>query len=182
MLFSGPAHSIPDNVLSLQEKQDLSAMLRHRYFGQIEAGVVQIPGNDAISMGHVILGICAGTRRNTRLSLEGWVTKPGDPVDNLFAATIAGTVVRTGLDSMNDQSKVPFGPGGSWKPSNTCPQYYLKHSGAFSSASDAQLLGDMDGFILGASINTWVRKGVRLGQLLRMYYSSGICYDISYVQ
>lgn len=156
-------------------------MVRHRYFGPIETGVVHTPGNNTIAMGHVIVGICAGTRRNTRMSLGGWVSNPGDPVDNLFAATIAGTIVRTGLESMNDLSKVPFGPGGSWKHNDLCPQYYLKNAGAFSSASDAQLLGDIDGFILGSTIKLWVKRGVRLGQLLRMYYSSGICYDTSYV-
>ena len=157
-------------------------MVKHRFEGQREYGVIRAPNNDTIAIGHVIYGICAGAARNTRQSLVAWDKDAEDPVDNLFSATISGTLTRTGLEAKNDPSRAYFGPGGSWNSSSLCPARYLKSAAIKSNASDAQILGDVDGFLLGYKLKEWISKGVRLGQLLRMYYSSGVCYDPSFVE
>ena len=54
-----------------------------------------------------------------------------------------------------------------------CPEDYQLNQGRVSKATDAQILGDIDGFLLGYGVPAWKDKGVRLGQLLRMYYGSG---------
>lgn len=179
---SGQSARLPDGVISQEEKRVLADMVRHRYDGQREYGVVRMPNNDTIAMGHVINGICAGAVRNRRQSLVLWNKNTEDPVDNLFAATISGTLTRTGLEAKNDPSRSYFGPGGYWEPNYMCPERYQKIAADKSNASDAQILGDVDGFLLGYKMKEWIRKGVRLGQLLRMYYSSGVCYDRSFVE
>jgi hypothetical protein len=179
----GSSEPLPDNVLTTEEKKVLTYMVKHSYVGPQERGVVRTPNNDTIAMGHVINGICAGVSRNKMQSLAQWNPNAEDPVDNLFAATISGTLARTGLDMKNDKGRALFGPGGSWIPNDMCPERYMnKGAAVISSASDAQILGDVDGFLLGYKLQEWNRKGVRLGQLLRMYYSNGVCYDRSFVE
>lgn len=178
----GQSAVLPDGVLSQEEKRVLTDMVKHRYDGQREYGVVLAPNNETIAIGHVVNGICAGAAHNRRQSLVAWYKDAEDPVDNLFAATISGTLARTGLEAKNDPSRVYFGPGGSWQPNHLCPERYQKSAAVKSNASDAQIRGDADGFLLGSKMKEWTRKGVRLGQLLRMYYSSGVCYDRSFVE
>ncbi|KAK3726322.1 hypothetical protein QZH41_012746 [Actinostola sp. cb2023] len=83
-------------------------MINHRYVGPIEAGVVRTPSIDTVAMGHVITGICAGIRRNRRLSLAAWNNNAEDPVDNLYAATIADlTILAVGVGGY-DVSELKF--------------------------------------------------------------------------
>ena len=153
-------------------------MIAHRYDGSREIGVVLTPSGKTIATGHVINGICAGLVRDKQISLVKWSPGAENEVDNLYAATISRDLAQAILKKKNDPSLPYFGPSGSWDDTK-CPERYSRSSSVSTGASDAELLGDIDGFLLGYHLAPWVRKGVRLGQLFRMYYSIGICYDMS---
>lgn len=58
MLFPS-SESLPDGILTSEEKRILTNMVTHRFAGQQELGVVHTPyGN--VALGEVIKGICAG--------------------------------------------------------------------------------------------------------------------------
>lgn len=181
LLSAGTAlPQLPVGILTNAEKGILKDMVAHRYVGSSEVGVVRLPTGETIAMGYVINGICAGLNRYTELSLESWSPGATRKVDNLYAATLAKDLAETALAKKNNPGNSYFGPGGSWN-SDECPATYTRSSGIDSKASDAELLGDVDGLLLGYNVPRWARKGVRLGQLLRMYYSTGVCYDESFV-
>ncbi|XP_048579018.1 uncharacterized protein LOC5510794 [Nematostella vectensis] len=177
----GTAESLPSDALSESEKQFLEKAVMHGVTDKYENGVVLKSAGEAIAIGHVINGICAGLDRKTSVSLKDWEPTASDTVDNLYAATIARDLGISILFKKNGGSTSYFGPGGSWEPSEECPNKFRKPAAAeFTKATNAQLLGDMDGFILGSKVAEWSSKGVRLGQLLRMYYSTGACYDTTF--
>lgn len=151
-------------------------MVAHRYIGLRELGVVKTPTGN-VAMGHVMTGICAGANRHRSLTLPKVV---GAYIDNLYAATISGDLGQTALHKQIDQSRPLFGPGGSWSPNDQCPATFNAPSSITSEATNAELFGDIDGFLLGYNLPNYVSKNVRLGQLLRMYYSGGILYDTSF--
>ena len=62
-------------------------------------------------------------------------------------------------------------------PNSACPEKYLLNGGLISSAPNSLIRGALDGFILGSQVEAWAGRGVRLGQLLKMYYGSGVVYD-----
>jgi hypothetical protein len=175
---TGTAVPLPAGILSRKEKDVLTKMVAHRYDGSRELGVVRTPAGETIAIGHVINGICAGLSRDKQVSLAQWSPGANKKVDNLYGATISRDLAEALLAKKNDPSLSYFGPGGSWD-SSKCPSRYTRSSGGNLKASNAELLGDVDGFLLGYYLPQWVRRGVRLGQLFRMYYSTGICYDMS---
>ncbi|XP_031550155.1 uncharacterized protein LOC116287609 [Actinia tenebrosa] len=169
----GNADSLPTGVLTSEEERVLNNMVVHRYVWSRELGVVKTPTGN-VAMGHVMTGICAGASRKSILIA-------GVSIDNLYAATISGDLGQTALHKQIDQSRLLFGPGGSWSPNESCPHTFNAPSSQTSEATNAELLGDIDGFLLGYNIPYYVSKKVRLGQLLRMYYTGGVLYDTSFV-
>ena len=174
-ILCGQSDPLPDGILNAEEKRVLTNMVKYSYddSSQQKMGVVLTADGETIAMGCVMMGICAGLNRDKSLSLKQWTTGAPLRVDNLFSATIAYNLARSALYKENGDTSTLFGPSGYWNPSAQCPDsYYL--AGAVSKATDAEILGDIDGFLLGYGIPNWKKKGVRLGQLLRMYYGSGI--------
>ncbi|PFX28087.1 Collagen alpha-1(XXII) chain [Stylophora pistillata] len=182
-IVCGKADPLPDVNLNSEERRILTNMVRYIYEDQSkqELGVVLTPDGETIAMGRVLLGICAGLNRDNSLSLSAWASGAPLRVDNLFTATIAYSLGRSALYKANGDTSDLFGPSGVWSPDTNCPASYRLTKMA-SKATDAELLGDVDGFLLGYGIPQWKEKGVRLGQLLRMYYGSGILYDTSYAR
>lgn len=174
-IVCGKADPLPDPILNSEERRVLKNMVVNSYSDQSsrQEGVVLTSDRETISMGRVLLGICAGLNRDKSLSLRAWTSGAPLPVDNLFTATIAYSLGRSALYKANGDTSDLFGPSGSWSPKTECPASYSLTNTA-SKATDAELLGDVDGFLLGHGIPQWKKKGVRLGQLLRMYYGSGI--------
>ena len=101
-------------------------------------------------------------------------------MDNLYAATIAGDLGLTALVNKVNPSTPLFGPGGTWSPNTQCPATFNADDRSHSKATNAQILGGIDGFMLGHKILSWNTYKVRLGQLLRMYYGGGVVYDRQY--
>lgn len=174
-ILCGQSDPLPAGVLKSEEKRVLTNMVQYSYDdnSKQEMGVVLTPDGETIAMGRVMMGICAGLNRDKTLSLRQWTAGAPLRVDNLFTATIAYNLARSALYKENGDTSTLFGPSGYWNPNTECPaSYHL--NGTMSKATDAEILGDIDGFLLGHGISKWKKKGVRLGQLLRMYYGSGI--------
>lgn len=174
-ILCGQSDPLPAGVLKSEEKRVLTNMVQYSYDdnSKQEMGVVLTPDGETIAMGRVMMGICAGLNRDKTLSLRQWTAGAPLRVDNLFTATIAYNLARSGLYKENGDTLTLFGPSGYWNPNTECPASY-RLAGTMSKATDAEILGDIDGFLLGHGIPKWKKKGVRLGQLLRMYYGSGI--------
>lgn len=183
-ILCGQADPLPGGVLNSEEKRVLTNMVSHNFEDSTkrEKGVVLTPDGETIAMGRVITGICAGLVRDQSLSLRKWT--PGAPliVDNLFSATIAHDFAVSALFNKNSGGSYLLGPSGVWSPDSDCPEEYRLTQGSVSKATNALILGGIDGFLLGYGVPDWESKGVRLGQLLRMYYGSGILYDKSYAR
>lgn len=173
-ILCGQSDPLPAGVLNSEEKRVLTSMVKYSYDDNTkrEMGVVLTPDGETVAVGRVMLGICAGLNRDDSLSLVPWTAGAPLRVDNLFTATIAYNLARSALYKDNGDTLTLFGPSGVWQPNTKCPASYSL-AGDVSKATDAELLGDIDGFLLGHGIPKWKKKGVRLGQLLRMYYGSG---------
>ena len=177
-ILCGKEDPLPGTALSYEEKRILTTMITHSIRAvNEEQGVVLTADNETIAIGPVMTGLCAGLMRDNSVSLKKWA--PGSPyiVDNLFAATIASDLARSALFSKNAGKTSLFGPSGNWYADQECPARYVLKGGEVTDATDALILGGVDGFILGQGLPRWESKGVRLGQILRMYYGSGMSYN-----
>lgn len=132
--------------------------------GQKEQGVVHTPFGD-VAMGRVITGICAGINRNPKLVLSQIYSITTKHMDNLYTATIAGDLGLTTLAHKMNPSLPLLGPGGTWSPNNQCPQTFNADNPTPSKATDAQIIGGIDGFLLGSMLPRWSKRGVRLGKI-----------------
>lgn len=148
----GSAIYAGDGGLTCGDLCDLAAMSAHRGTG----GVVYDAWHGEVAIGHVLCGITAGLHRNVNVGLVGSpliVTGvqllAGLTLDNLYATTIAGDL---------GQSAVLVHLG--QQPSLLGPQ---------SEATDAELIGDIDGFVLGTS---GALAGRRISDILTAYYSA----------
>ena len=173
-ILCGQADPLPEGVLNSEEERVLTKMVTYSLeSNNEEQGVVLTPDGETIAMGHVITGICAGLVRDKSLSLRKWTSGAPLRVDSLYVATIAYDLSLSALFNKNAGTSTLFGPSGAWSPNTNCPAEYYLNNGYVSKATDALLLGDIDGFLLGHGLPSWESKGVRLGQLLRMYYGTG---------
>ena len=175
-ILCGKADPLPKTALIYEEKRILTRMVTHSINDRSneEQGVVLTADNETIAIGPLMTGLCAGLMRDNSVSLRKWATGSPYVVDNLFAATIASDLALSALFRKNAAKTALFGPSGNWSPDQECPVRYLLNGGEVTKATDALILGGVDGLILGQGLPRWESKGVRLGQLLRMYYGSGV--------
>lgn len=167
---------LPDSILTSYEKGILTSMVNHRMNGRNEQGVVHTPFGD-VAMGRVITGICAGISRNKSIMFPQLLHLTAKPMDNLFAATIAGDLGIVSLTNPTTSLASVQDPGGYWSPTSQCPQNFYLNTSYNYNTSFAKIRGAVDGFLLGYKLAEWNKLGVRLGQLLRMYYHDGVVYD-----
>ena len=152
----------------------LKAMLEHKTNSStgIEAGVL-LAKDGTVAVAHVITGIdCGGFHRDTQLTTAAIAGLTSD-IDNLFQTTISGDLGQTTLQHYAYEDEYPLlGPSGNWD-STVCPRVYTLYPKAASELTDAEILGDMDGAILGTIIPSM--KDKPLSEILHEYYEgSGI--------
>lgn len=181
----GNFQEIPKSVISQDELERLGIMVQHHYSYNNyrsnfqEDGVILTDQGDAVAVGRVILGICAGLARNERLVIDAVPTDERKAIDNLYAATVAGDIARSAFLVEKMHRSDLFGSSGNWIPNTQCPALYVMRN-VGPEVSAAVALGDIDGFLLGSKVSQWAKRGVRLGQLLKMYYGKGVLYDLSF--
>lgn len=147
----------PGNGLTTAHITSIQSMLYHYHDDKYEYGVVFDMSNKRVALGHVICGISAAIYRPTPVycrgvilnqltkevhftcyNLEGAAARGAFRLDPLYAATLAGDIGQAA----------------------TAPDFYLcsqytkenyrqwKFGGISNGASDAELIGDIDGFML----------------------------------
>ena len=130
---------------------DLASMSAHSGTG----GVVYDPWGQEVAVGHVLCGITAGLHRNPKfglvagmpLLLSGLQVLAGLTLDNLFATTIAGDLGQSAVMVHLKRQTTSVGPG--------------------TEATDAELVGDIDGCVLATSA---MLKDRKISDLLLAYY------------
>ena len=163
-----------DTGLSSMDIELLEAMLKHTTDSStgIETGVL-LAKDGTVVVGHAIAGIdCGGFHRDTQVTTVAMAGLTSD-IDNLFQATISGDLGQTTLQHYAFEEEYPLlGPSGKWD-STVCPRVYTMHPKAASELTDAEILGDLDGAILGTIIPSM--KDKPLSEILHEYYEgSGI--------
>ena len=145
---------------------------RRRELGVIEAG------GDTVAIGHVLAGIHAGIDRNSHIAQKVTYYK----ADTLYGATVAGSLARAAVNremtSKKAQTSDTMGATGTWDRSK-CPviKYKLKKNiKTAQHTTRAELLGGIDGFVLGERLSAWSNSdpGLKLSHVLELYYSTGI--------
>ena len=143
--------------------------VKHRELGVIEAG------GDVVAIGHVLAGIHAGTDRNTHILQKVTYYE----ADTLYGATVAGSLARVIVNRKAATQKTAdtMGATGAWDRSSCPPKYLLnKRITLDQHTTRAELLGDIDGFVLGERLAVWLERdpGLKLSTVLELYYGTGI--------
>ena len=155
-LFGGSAPGIvltPAPPLTQADIDNLIDWTRHRPTHPTDPhpGVRTDAKGEVLTPSHVLTGITAGMTRNRMLDpTPGGSANPfGAALDNLFAVTISGDL---------GQSAAFVKVGKQSKP----------YTGPASEASEPELVGDIDGFLIGDSISGTTTS--KLSEILLDYY------------
>ncbi|CAB0028367.1 unnamed protein product [Trichogramma brassicae] len=96
-------------------------------------------------------------------------------VDNVWLATLAGDLAEMVVNQGPVvREQMYLGASGFWNSTIRPRAFYVRHRYDSWDATRAELLGDVDGLILARHMEQWpahVADGLRLSQLLDMYYS-----------
>ena len=153
----------------------LETMMGHKYNATtgMETGVA-LTRDGTVALGHVIAGIdCGGFNRDTSVSsVEFWFSTKYN-LDNLFFSTLSGDIAQTTLAYNSFKTEYClFGQAGKWD-NPSCPDIYrTKTNSLKSKMTDAEVLGDIDGFILGTIMPMIKNKNWKLGQIIFKYYKT----------
>ncbi|XP_065134096.2 peptidoglycan recognition protein 6 [Paramisgurnus dabryanus] len=125
-----------------------------------EEGVVLVLDGSNVALAPVLLGLEAGLQSTTKNQIPG-----------LYHLALTENLVATFVHhSQNKQSSVSLGTQGFWDSIKSPKVYTL--SGLPSLATDAVIIGGMDGIILGTEVAKSKNVGMSLSHLLNSYYSS----------
>lgn len=153
--------------------------------GRKESGIGTDRHGKFIGLGHVLTGIAAGVDRHRSVDLAasagcradgiGWIVKCpagfviGAEVDNLYTATLAGDLGQEAVLHIADK-----------EPKGRKSMPYVGHG---TECTEAEGLGDVDGFLLGHMLSDggqgWLQKAglsrrfpatMRVSELLERYY------------
>jgi hypothetical protein len=148
----GHAIKAGDGGLTPTDLGDLTAMSAHQGSGGTVVDLLQ----QKLAVGHVLCGLTAGQHRNQSVGLVGrWLAVAlvqqfaGLTLDNLYATTIAGDLGQAAVRVHLKQLTALLGPG--------------------SEATDEELVGDIDGCVLGSRGGL---GGRRVSDVLAAYYAA----------
>ena len=147
-------------------------MLIHQLDGYREIGLVLGPDGKSVALSPLIAGIAAGINRKTNHKSTYKFKKVGPEIDNLYTGTIAGDIGQSAMAKSIGRTKAIFGPAGMWD-NPKCPLHHTvsprEHK---TEATDAEIFGDLDGFILGDKLSRYHDPtSLKLSTLLTEYYS-----------
>ncbi|KAI0238561.1 hypothetical protein LSAT2_010708 [Lamellibrachia satsuma] len=153
----------------------LETMMGHKYNAttSIETGVA-LTRNGTVALGHVIAGIdCGGFNRDTSLFSAELMYSTKYNLDNLFVTTLSGDIGQTTLAYNSFKTEYYlFGPACHWvNPS--CPDICMTKPNSLEGRStDAEVLGNIDGFILGTIMPMIKNKNWKLSEIFCKYYKT----------
>ena len=158
-------------ILNTGEKATLMNMMQHKYHYQrgkkgSESGVV-LTRDGTVALRQVVAGIdCGGYNRATSVYI---VDSKQVRLDNLFVSTISRGIGQTALAYYSDTTEYDlFGPKGKWD-NPSCPSVY-EFKSKNTRMTYAEVLGDIDGFILGYIVGKTKDKTKKLSDILSKYY------------
>jgi hypothetical protein len=151
VLRKAPAHVlVPTGALTKADLDRLKELSKHSTAGGIETGIAQQDSlGFQVCMGHVVAGMSAGTMGSPRS-----FSKFGITIDPLYAVTISGDLGQTAVEFVATKDGFADEP---------CTALI----GKGSEATDAELAGDIDGWLIGS---TFDGKGPKVSETLRAWY------------
>jgi hypothetical protein len=154
-----PVAPYPTVVLTKEDISKLQRLSRHTLVNGVQQGNAKDALGYDVSLGHVLTGLSAGQHRNRNANLVARKVGLGDPpircpfdVDNLFAATMSGDLGQTAALATHVGGSATIGVG--------------------TEATEAELIGDIDGYVLGHAGGL---LGRRVSDVLRAYYGVDAC-------
>ena len=172
---SNPSPSI--TILTADEKATLRNMIRHKYHYQrgkkgSESGVA-LTRDGTVALRQVVAGIdCGGFNRDTSVQITEGLPFFGfksSRLDTLFVSTISRGIGQTALAYYSDKTEYDlFGPKGDWDNPSSPSVYEFKSKD--TRMTHAEVLGDIDGFILGYIVGKTKDKIKKLSEILSEYY------------
>ncbi|WP_244237072.1 hypothetical protein [Corallococcus llansteffanensis] len=134
----------PSGMLTKADIDSMQLMTRHRVDGCVEFGIATDALGESVALGHVLTGISGGQHRNKNIDLTPSLSfGGGELMDNLYAVTIAGDLGQMAVIVHHEGAAAYIGFG--------------------TDATDAELTGDIDGFLLGDRLRYYA-KGRSLNQ------------------
>lgn len=151
----------PTAILTKDDIAKLERMSSHRIKDGVQWGNAKDALGYDVSLGHVLSGLSAGQHRNRNTNLVTRLARLGDSphrivyqlMDNLYAATISGDLGQSASNATHVGGRATVGAGSA-------------------EASDPELIGDLDGFLLGHAGGL---GGRRLSDVLYAYYCVDAC-------
>ncbi len=146
-----PAQDLaPYGPLTLNDIDNLKKWTKH---SSASTGLITDADGNRLASGHVLTGISAGVYRDRDIDVTPayalWI---GEKMDNLYASTISGDLGQAAVFVNERKQTMPY-------------------IGSHGEADDAELIGDIDGFILGAK-EPKGGSGRKLSDILNDYYCS----------
>lgn len=140
----------PKGNLTQTDINNLEKWTKHK---NAASGLVKDLDNIELAAGHVLTGISGGVYRNKNIDITPsyslWL---GEKMDNLYAVTISGDLGQAAVFVNEEKQSKPY-------------------IGSHGDADDAELIGDIDGFILGMK-EPIGGSGKKLSDTLLEYYCS----------
>ncbi|KAJ2947821.1 hypothetical protein O0L34_g9609 [Tuta absoluta] len=134
----------------------------------------------AISAGTVIAGIASGAQTQQVPVMElakGSALNYNDVqqyITSLYPATLSGDLAEAVLIQGTERgsSSISIGSAGGWN-STEARRFWMLHNRINIEMTDPEIRGGVDGFLLGATVNSQLQtySSLKLSQLLDMYYS-----------
>jgi hypothetical protein len=152
---------VPSGSFTKPDIDQLGLWAWHHMVGGVEMGVVTDPDGNQLAPGHILTGLSGGVYRNRSIDVTpSYAVGAGERMDNLYAATISGDL---------GQVAVHVNAGKQVKP----------YIGSHGDATEAELIGDIDGWLIG---NDEPRggSGKKLSEILLDYYCPCATSALSY--
>jgi len=139
-------------------KADIARIIELSAHGDAGGGTATDNSETPVALGHVLIGMAAGMHRKPTSSAHLWKAPLPIKVDSLFFVTIAGDLGQSVVARMGKMDKLPTGDA---PPPRV---------GAGSEASDPELIGDIDGVVLGSRVTTSPGSLTSVSKVLHDYY------------
>jgi hypothetical protein len=121
----------PHGALTQTDLDQLKKWTAHDLKGGVEEGILEDPDGNKVAAGHVLTGLSAGVYRDRSIDLTPvYAVAVGEKVDNLYAATISGDLGQVAIFVLQGKQAKPY-------------------MGSHGDATEAEVMGDIDGWLLG---------------------------------
>jgi len=141
----------PHGALTQTDLDQLENWTSHGKKAGKEVGILEDPAGNKLAAGHVLTGLSAGVYRDRSLDPTPAPVLPfGERVDNLYATTVAGDLGQVAIFVLRGKQAKPY-------------------IGSHGDATEAELIGDIDGWLLGEA-EPKGGSGKALSETLLGYY------------